>query len=173
VNLKRVWFGCVELEASCGWLTMQMLYLQLACRCFADINIFIAESWCFGALAITLSLLTWGKRQMCFAIFITSIHVYMLACLFLFVFDWLWNVFPSLLSAVFLMPSVFPYSPALWPQALLGACVESVFSSVSLPVSAGTWRSPAVLCFCVGCAVNSWLIWSFRWLLSLLLTEEL
>lgn len=117
-----------------------------------------------------------GKKQMCFAIFITSIHVYMLAFLLfcLFVFDWLWNhVFNFLLAAVSLMPSVFPYSSAVWPQALLGACVECIFSSVSLPVSAGTRRSAAVLCFCVGCTTNSWSTWSFRWLLSLLLTEEL
>uniref|UniRef100_A0A8C4KHR8 Beta-catenin-interacting protein 1 n=1 Tax=Dromaius novaehollandiae TaxID=8790 RepID=A0A8C4KHR8_DRONO len=67
----------------------------------------------------------------------------------------------------------FPYSSALWPQALLGACVESLFTSISLPVSAGTWRSLALLCFSVGCTMNSWKIWSFRWLLSLLLTGEL
>lgn len=33
--------------------------------------------------------------------------------------------FDFLLAAVFLMQSVFPYSAALWPGALLGACVKA------------------------------------------------
>lgn len=128
--------------------------------------------WCIGYYFI----LTWGKNK-CALRYLLHLYTYtclLFCCCFLFVFDWLWNhVFNFLLAAVSLMPSVFPYSSALWPQALLGACVESIFSSVSLPVSAGTERLPAVLCFCVGCTTNSWSIWSFRWLLSLLLTEEL
>lgn len=48
------------------------------------------------------------------------------------------------------MQSIFPYLSALWPLALLGACVKNIFTLISLCVAAGMWRS-AALCFATGC----------------------
>lgn len=55
---------------------MQKLSLQLACRYFADSNIFIAESWCFGALVISLYLLTWGGKDKCALQYLLHLHTY-------------------------------------------------------------------------------------------------
>lgn len=106
---------------------MQKLSLQLACRYFADSNVFIAGSWCFGALVISLYLLTWGEKTNVLCN-IYYIYTHINACFWgvVLVF-WLalksW--FDFLLAAVFLMQSVFPYSAAPWPGALLGACVKA------------------------------------------------
>lgn len=76
MNLKRVWFGCIELEATCDWVTMQKLSLQLACRFFADSNIFHAGSWCFGALFISLYLLTLGGKDRCALQYLLHLHTH-------------------------------------------------------------------------------------------------
>lgn len=55
---------------------MQKLSLQLACRYFADSNIFIAGSWCFGALVISLYLLTWGGKDKCALQYLLHLHTY-------------------------------------------------------------------------------------------------
>lgn len=106
---------------------MQKLSLQLACRYFADSNVFIAGSWCFGALVISLYLLTWGEKTnvLCNIYYIyTRINACFWGVVLVF---WLalkpW--FDFLLAAVFLTQSVFPYSAAPWPGALLGACVKA------------------------------------------------
>lgn len=139
---------------------MQKLSLQLACRYFADSNVFIAGSWCFGALFISLYLLTWGEKTdvLCN---IYYIYTHINACFWgvVLVF-WLalksW--FDFLLAAVFLMQSVFPYSAALWPRALLGACVKA--DLVHAPGQAGV-PSPGGHGGCAqpgtpGCPQRSW-----------------
>lgn len=71
---------------------MQKLSLQLACRYFADSSVFIAGSWCFGALVISLYLLTWGGKDKCALQYLLHLHTY--KCLLLgvdLVFDWLWS----------------------------------------------------------------------------------
>lgn len=55
---------------------MQKLSLQLACRYFADSNIFIAGSWCFGALVISLYLLTWGGKDKCALQYLLHLNTY-------------------------------------------------------------------------------------------------
>lgn len=88
-----------------------------------------------------------GERQMCFAIFITSTHTY--KCLLWGGWFGFWlalkSWFDFLLAAVFLMQSVFPSSAALWPWALLGACVkadlvpEVHLARLEVPSPGGPW----------------------------------
>lgn len=101
-----------------------MLSLQLACRYFADFDIFIAESWCFGALVISLYLLTWGKKTnvLCNIYYICT-HIN--ACSFGFVlFCWL------ALKSRFWFPVGCSVSDAISFSILICSVASSSFGSM-------------------------------------------
>lgn len=126
---------------------MQKLSLPLACRYFADSNVFIAGSWCFGALVISLYLLTWGGKDKCALQYLLHLHTYKRLLLggcfgFLIGFEvMVWFPFGCSVSDAISF-SILSCSLA-W--SAFGSVCQSRFGSRSPPGQAGGRGCPALV----------------------------